>query len=147
MKVFAALLTLLPLIHAHYVFPSLVYSGSTTGEWTYVRQWTGYYTNGPVTDVTSPAFRCNVDGSSAAVGARTSTLNVAAGSTLGFTAKASISHPGPLLVYMAKVPSGQTAKTWDGSGDVWFKIFAQGPNFGASLTWPSSGTSLQSLLP
>jgi len=54
-----------------------------------------------------------------------STLDVAAGSTVGFTAAASISHPGPLQVYLAKVPEGKTAATWDGSGDVWFKIFGR----------------------
>jgi hypothetical protein len=43
---------------------------------------------------------------------------------------------------MAKVPSGQTASSWDGSGAVWFKIFSQGPNIAPSgLTWPSQGAS------
>lgn len=68
-------------------------------------------------------------------------MSVAAGSTVGFTAKASISHPGPLQFYMAKVPSGKTAANWDGSGTVWFKIFGQGPNFGSSLTWASNGAT------
>jgi hypothetical protein len=143
------LLALLPLISlstAHYVFPALIAAGTTTAEWKYVRQWTGYYSNGPVTDVTSPNFRCNVDASSPAVGAKTSTLSVTAGGTLGFTAKASISHPGPMQVYMAKVPEGQTASSWDGSGSVWFKIFGQGPNFGGSLTWPTQGISFHHLL-
>lgn len=40
---------------------------------------------------------------------------------------------------MAKVPAGQTAATWDGAGDVWFKIYAVGPKFGTSLTWPAQG--------
>ncbi|KAL1612693.1 hypothetical protein SLS60_000922 [Paraconiothyrium brasiliense] len=70
------------------------------------------------------------------------TYEVAAGSTLGFTAQSSISHPGTLQFYMAKVPSGQTASTWDGSGNVWFKIFEQGPTITAGgLTWPSQGKS------
>ena len=39
---------------------------------------------------------------------------------------------------MAKVPSGKTAANWDGSGNVWFKIFEQGPTIsGGSLSWPS----------
>lgn len=35
-------------------------------------------------------------------------------------------HKGPILVYAAKVPSGQTAATWDGSGAVWFKLYESG---------------------
>jgi hypothetical protein len=68
------------------------------------------------------------------------TYEVAAGSTLGFTAQSSVSHPGPLQFYMAKVPEGKTAASWDGSGNVWFKIFEQGPNIsGGQLSWPSAG--------
>lgn len=67
-------------------------------------------------------------------------MEVAAGSTVGFTAQSSISHPGTLQFYMAKVPSGQTADSWDGSGNVWFKIFEQGPTIsGGALSWPSQG--------
>ncbi|MCJ1444110.1 MAG: hypothetical protein MMC23_004610 [Stictis urceolatum] len=132
---------LAPLAAAHYVFPALTSGAGSTPDWSYVRQWTGYYTNDPVTSVDSLDIRCNVDASSATVGANTNTLSVAAGSTVGFTVKASITHPGPLQFYLAKVPSGQTAKTFDGSGNVWFKIFGQGPQFGSSLTWPSSGAT------
>lgn len=39
---------------------------------------------------------------------------------------------------MAKVPAGSTAATFDGSGQVWFKILDIGPNFAAdgTATWP-----------
>jgi hypothetical protein len=68
------------------------------------------------------------------------TYEVAAGSTIGFTAQTSVSHPGPLQFYMAKVPEGKTAANWDGSGDVWFKIYEQGPTIsGGQLSWPSNG--------
>jgi hypothetical protein len=41
---------------------------------------------------------------------------------------------------MAKVPTGKTAANWDGSGNVWFKIFSEGPVISAgTLSWPSSG--------
>jgi hypothetical protein len=54
----------------------------------------------------------------------------------------SISHPGPLQFYLAKVPEGKTAADWDGSGDVWFKIYSQGATFsGGQMSWGSSGTS------
>ncbi|KAK2768501.1 hypothetical protein FQN54_000356 [Arachnomyces sp. PD_36] len=122
-------------INAHYVFPSLVSDGTPTAEWKNVRQWTGYYSNGPVTDISSIDIRCNKDGSE---GGKAETLDVTAGSSLGFTAKTSVSHPGTLQFYMAKVPEGSTAADWDGSGSVWFKVFGEGPVIGSGgLTWPS----------
>lgn len=92
-----------------------------------------------MTDVNSEAFRCYqlAPGNEGA-----KVMTVAAGATVGFTAKASVSHPGTLQFYMAKVPSGQTADSWDGAGAVWFKIFSQGPNIAPSgLTWPSQGAA------
>ena len=66
------------------------------------------------------------------------TLDVKAGSTLGFTvADHPIMHIGPMIYYMAKVPSGQKADTWTPSGNVWFKIAQVGPN--ADWTWPPNG--------
>jgi len=126
------------LAQAHYNFPSIIYNGVTTTAWEYVRPWTNYYAYNPVTDVTSTAIRCNVNGDSIFAN---STLPVKAGSTIGFTANPDIYHPGPLLAYMAKVPSGKTAQNWDGSGSVWFKIFQQGPVFpttGDALVWPTN---------
>ena len=39
--------------------------------------------------------------------------------------------------YLAKVPAGQSAKTFTGDGNVWFKIWHEQPTFGSQLTWPS----------
>ncbi|KAK7965096.1 glycoside hydrolase family 61 protein [Apiospora saccharicola] len=37
-------------------------------------------------------------------------------------------------------PSGATAESFDGSGNVWFKIYQDGPSFaGGQITWPSAG--------
>lgn len=138
MKLFTTISALASVAHAHYVFPSLIANGAATGEWTNVRQWTGYYSNGPVTDVNSLSIRCNVDASTKSA----KTLTIAAGSTLGFSAKASISHPGLMQFYMAKVPAGNTADAWDGSGSVWFKVFNDMPGLGASMTWPTQGQRL-----
>jgi len=130
------LLALAGAAQAHYVFPSMTYAGATTAAWTAVRQWTGYYTNDPVTSVTTLDIRCNVDGSTAFA---PNVLTVAAGKTLGFTVTPDIYHAGPVLAYMAKVPSGYTASNWDGAGAVWFKVFAQGPTYtSAALVWPSA---------
>ena len=39
---------------------------------------------------------------------------------------------------MAKVPADKTAATWDGSGNVWFKIYAEKANVSnGALTWAS----------
>ena len=134
------LLALASVAHAHYNFPQMIYAGTTGTAWSNVRQWTGYYTYDPVTTVSTTDIRCNVNGSAAFA---PSILSVAAGSTLGFTVNPDIYHPGPLMAYMAKVPSGKTAANWDGSGNVWFKIYEQGPIFGGSaLVWPSNGSSL-----
>ncbi|CAG8978037.1 hypothetical protein HYALB_00000707 [Hymenoscyphus albidus] len=131
-----SLLTLAASASAHYTFPALIAGGVTTSEWKYVRQWTNYQSNGPVTDVSKVDIRCNVGG---ATKQASGIQSVAAGSKIGFTVAPDIYHPGPLMAYMAKVPAGKTAADWDGSGSVWFKIFEQGPNFGSSLTWPSNG--------
>jgi len=130
-----SLLVVAQLAQAHYNFPSMIYNGVTTTAWAAVRQWTNYYAYTPVTDVTSEAIRCNVDAAFAP-----DTLSVTAGSPLGFTVGPDIYHPGPLLAYMAKVPSGSTAANWDGSGAVWFKVFEDKPVYSTqALTWPSDG--------
>lgn len=135
MKLLTLIAVLASATNAHYVFPQLIANGATTADWQYVRQWTGSNSNGPVTDVSSLSIRCNVDASTKSV----KTMDVAAGSTIGFTAKASISHPGVMQFYLAKVPAGKTAATWDGSGNVWFKVYNDGPTIGTGLTWPTQG--------
>jgi hypothetical protein len=95
-----------------------------------------YQSNGPVTDVSSNAIRCY----ELSPGTASQTYTVNAGDTIGFTAASSISHPGPLQFYMAKVPSDKTAATFDGSGNVWFKVYSQGATFsGGQMTWASNG--------
>jgi hypothetical protein len=90
---------------------------------------------GPVTDISSPQIRCY----ELSPGTASQTYTVAAGDTLGFTAQTSVSHPGPLQFYMAKVPEGKTAATFDGAGAVWFKVYSQGATFsGGQMTWASS---------
>ncbi|MCJ1312645.1 hypothetical protein MMC25_006320 [Agyrium rufum] len=123
---------------AHYNFPSLVVGGQVTTAWQYVRQWTGYYTYQPVTDVTSLDIRCNAGASTV----QASTINVVAGSSIGFTAGPDIYHPGILQVYMAAVPAGKTAATFDGSGSVWFKVDYVGPTVSSSgATFPLNGAT------
>lgn len=113
----------------HYTFPAL--TGTT--DWQYVRTTANYQTNAGLSDVSSEQVRCYTSGAKSA-----STMSVAAGGTVGFKASPNIFHPGPLQFYMAKVPSGQTAATWDGAGNVWFKIYAEKASVsGGQLSWDS----------
>ncbi|KAL2068597.1 hypothetical protein VTL71DRAFT_14934 [Oculimacula yallundae] len=135
MKLLTTIAALTTVANAHYTFPSIISNGVTTPEWVNVRPWTGSYLNGPVTNISSLDIRCNADGSTNFV----KTLAVTAGTTLGFKANSAITHPGVMQFYMAKVPAGSSADTWDGSGSVWFKVFNDGPVFGNSITWPTEG--------
>ncbi|KDN44424.1 hypothetical protein RSAG8_05471, partial [Rhizoctonia solani AG-8 WAC10335] len=93
---------------AHYRFNKYIdTTGTVTGEYVYVRANTNI--NSPLTDVASTDIRCNAGGLTS--GSKTSTTTVPAGSTVGFQADIPLSHPGPMLVYLGKVPSGQTAAT------------------------------------
>lgn len=68
-------------------------------------------------------------------------LDVTAGGTVTFDISPDIYHPGPVNVYMAKAPSSVT--DFDGKGDVFFKIYNDGPTVGSSgLVWPSDGASI-----
>ncbi|CAE6508994.1 unnamed protein product [Rhizoctonia solani] len=125
---FLALALIQPVLGHYRFYKYIDSSGTVTGEYVYVRANTN--TNSPVTDVTSTDLRCNVGG--LASGSATSIATVAAG----------LIHPGPLQVYLGKVPSGQTAATWDGSGANWFKIYAIGADFSSgSLAWPTDNQS------
>ncbi|KAJ8487985.1 hypothetical protein ONZ45_g1165 [Pleurotus djamor] len=118
-RVAASLALLANSVSAHYIW-STVIAGSTTSS-AAVRQ---PINNSPVTDVTSADITCNVTPSPAS-----QTVSVAAGSTLGFILDNTLYHAGPAAIYLGKVPAGQTAATWDGSGANWFKIAEWGATF------------------
>jgi hypothetical protein len=67
--------------------------------------------NSPVTVLTDNNLRCNTGGSS---GSATTTVSVAAGSSVSFTADQAVYHQGPISFYMTKVDSASAA---DGSSD------------------------------
>lgn len=114
------------------LFPAL----AGTADWSSVRTTSNHYSNGPVTDVTSASIRCYE--LSPGTGAATTTP-VAAGSSVSFKVTPNIFHQGPLQFYMARVPAGKTAATWDGAGSVWFKIYAEKASVssGGALSWAS----------
>ncbi|KAL1730527.1 glycoside hydrolase family 61 protein, partial [Schizophyllum commune] len=114
-----------------------------TDAYEYVRQNTN--NNSPVEDVTSTDLRCNVGASS---GAGTSTYNVTAGDTVGFQSDQAVFHPGPFGMYLGKVPDGETAATWDGSGSNWFKIWELGPDIEpGSFTFDTTMTQWTTAIP
>jgi len=103
-----------------------------------------HYSNGGVSDVNSKDIRCFEDPTRDVA----NTTTVAAGSRVSFKATNTMGHPGPSMVYMAKVPAGQTAATWDGSGNVWFKIFEEGPTISnGGLQWKTGGTEISATIP
>ncbi|KAG6873158.1 hypothetical protein C0995_002316 [Termitomyces sp. Mi166 len=103
-----------------------------------------------VTDVTSPDFRCYTSETHATA----TTIDVAAGSTLGIMSDGTIYHPGVSIylalaihswnlvksvnVYMARASNGDAA-SFAGDGAVWFKVYEIGAitNGGTSITWPA----------
>jgi len=85
--------------------------------------------------VTSSDIRCNQ------LSPATATLSVAAGSSVKVNVNPNAYHPGPFQSYLAKVPAGQDINTWDPTGAVWFRIYAEQPKFGSQLTWLGEFTS------
>ncbi|KAH7037795.1 glycoside hydrolase [Microdochium trichocladiopsis] len=116
-------LVLLPTLAAaapHYTFPKL----TGEAEWSSVRQTANWQNNGPVTDVSSEAIRCYERSPGTAAPA---TASVQAGGAIRWSASQAVYHPGALSAYMAKVPSGSTAATFNGAGQVWFKVYQDYP--------------------
>jgi hypothetical protein len=115
----------------------LVHGGQRTTEWTHTRWTIDRFNKAPVTSVTGDAIRCNEDPKRPVA----QTLPVQAGDVVGFYMDSGISHPGPLMLYMAKVPSGQTAASWNGTGSVWFKMYEVGATMGqySQMSWPALG--------
>ncbi|KAJ8520730.1 hypothetical protein ONZ45_g2471 [Pleurotus djamor] len=102
---------------AHYIWSTLIAGGTTSSA--AVRQ---PINNSPVESATSNNLRCNVSPSPASA-----TVNVAAGSTIGFILDNTIYHAGPAAIYLGKAPG--SVASWDGSGANWFKIAEFGANF------------------
>jgi hypothetical protein len=127
-----------PLVVCNPLTPSDTFPSTGSGTWSTVRQTVNFQSNAGLSDVTSEQIRCYTNGNTKAPQIQ----KVAAGGSVTFTASPNIFHPGPLQFYMAKVPSGQTAATWDGAGTVWFKTYAE-PAIIANgqLSWASLSTS------
>ncbi|KAL5504074.1 hypothetical protein ACEPAH_8147 [Sanghuangporus vaninii] len=120
MKLTSALLLAIGAAHsasAHYIWTTLITDSTTSTA--AVRQ---PQNNSPVTDVTPSDITCNVNPSSAS-----ETVDVPAGSTIGFQLDNTVYHQGPAAIYLGKAPG--SAAEWDGSGANWFKISEWGATF------------------
>ncbi|KAF7331273.1 hypothetical protein MKEN_00004400 [Mycena kentingensis (nom. inval.)] len=109
-------------VAAHYVFPALITNGVQSPDWSFARQTNNWQNLEPVTDVTSADIRCYT---SAQSGTAPNVATVAAGSTVTYSIvgnPSALYHDGVVNVYMARVPSGSDVKTWNGAGNVWFKV-------------------------
>ncbi|KAJ6571400.1 glycosyl hydrolase family 61-domain-containing protein [Mycena capillaripes] len=138
-SVLVAVAALVAKVSAHYTWPNLIVGGTNTSTWQYVRQTNNWQDLNPAMDVTSTDIRCYDSLQSGTA----STATVAAGSTVGFTVvgnPSNLYHAGVVNVYMAKAPAGIDVANWDGSGEVWFKVF-QIPAIadGVTFTFPSEG--------
>jgi len=80
------------------IFQKLTANGVQGGVYQNVR--TNTNNNSPVTDLSSNDLRCNVGGGS---GASTSTVSVAAGSSVTFTADIAVYHQGPVSLYVPQL--------------------------------------------
>lgn len=104
---------------------TLVNVGASGTDFAYVRTPVNQYSHAPVENLGSPQMTCYQQGSAPAP----KTFTVAAGGQLPIYFSQAPYHPGPYQVYMAKVPSGKTAATWQPTGAVWFKIYSSGATF------------------
>ncbi|EPS36316.1 hypothetical protein H072_10176 [Dactylellina haptotyla CBS 200.50] len=126
------------IIGAHWTHPLFTFNGQTSTEWQYVRLTTNRWTGDPLQDVSDNQMRCYHQAIPV-----TSTASVSAGSTVSFSVNSVIGHPGGLMFYMAKVPSGKTINSFDGSGNVWFKIYQDAPTYDSNGTphWATLGAT------
>jgi hypothetical protein len=105
-------------------------------DWSLTRKTKNADSKQGVTSATSADIRCYTSAKAASV------AEVPAGSTVHYISTQQINHPGPTQYYLAKVPSGGDVKSWDGSGNVWFKIGTTMPKVDQNkqMTWPGQSS-------
>ena len=118
-------------------FPRLVVDGkSEEKDWSVTRMTKNAQSKQGVENPTSADIRCYTSQTAPNV------ATVPAGSTVHYISTQQINHPGPTQYYLAKVPAGSSAKTFDGSGAVWFKIGTAKPIMDSNkqLVWPAQSS-------
>ncbi|RPA80019.1 hypothetical protein BJ508DRAFT_327688 [Ascobolus immersus RN42] len=117
-----ALLAASPVL-AHYKFTRLFANNGWQPDMKYIRPWTAAISDdGYVADINSADMRCHANARPV-----NEIITVQAGQTVGFGVAGSrgIVHEGVYTAYLARLPSGQALRSWNGDGN-WFKIWAKG---------------------
>lgn len=117
----------------------MVNGKAEAADWSATRMTKNAQSKQGVENPTSPDIRCYTSQTAANVAA------VPAGATVHYVSTQQINHPGPVQYYLAKVPAGSSAKTFDGSGAVWFKISTTMPTSdnNKQLVWPGQSMGSQ----
>lgn len=134
MQLLTTLLLAATAVQAHYTFPRLVVNGKAEEkDWSATRVTKNKDTKQGIENPTASDIRCYQSGNAANV------MTVPAGATIHYVSTQQVNHPGPTQYYIAKVPSGASVTSWDGSGAVWAKISTTMPKVDANkqLTWPA----------
>ncbi|KAI2469830.1 lytic polysaccharide monooxygenase [Annulohypoxylon bovei var. microspora] len=134
MQFLTSLLIVATAVQAHYTFPRLVVDGkSEEADWWATRKTKNADSKTGIESATSADIRCYSSQNAANV------ATVPAGATIHYISTQQVNHPGPTQYYLAKVPAGQSASSWDGSGNVWFKIHTTTPTVDSNkqITWPA----------
>ncbi|KAF2204329.1 glycoside hydrolase family 61 protein [Delitschia confertaspora ATCC 74209] len=130
----ALLLSAAATVNAHYTFPRLIINGQSAEvkDWSATRMTKNANSKQGVENPASADIRCYSSQNAANI------VTVPAGATIHYLSTQQINHPGPTQYYLAKVPEGRSAASWDGSGTVWFKIFTTMPSVDSNkqMTWP-----------
>jgi len=102
-------------------------------DWASTRRTKNDQSKQGIENPTSGDIRCYSSQNAASV------VTVPAGSTIHYISSQQVNHPGPTQYYIAKVPSGASVTSWDGSGAVWAKISTTMPKVDAAkqMTWPA----------
>ncbi|KAF2732510.1 hypothetical protein EJ04DRAFT_608208 [Polyplosphaeria fusca] len=140
-------------VHAHYIFATLsINHGPYSPDWQYIRKpvnpsWTpsGDYSYYPMFDVYSTDIRCGRNATTLGGGVQTATVQAGDHLSVGLSSAVSqVSHGGPGMFYMAKVPEGTKIEEWDADGD-WVKIADLGHVEGTRAEWVTDKKSYKSM--
>lgn len=108
-------------------------------DWSVTRMTKNANSKQGIENPTNPDIRCYQSQNAPGI------ATVPAGSTIHYVSTQQVNHPGPTQYYLAKVPEGQSATTWDGSGAVWAKFHTEmpmvDPTNPGQLTWPGQSMS------
>ncbi|KAI9170837.1 putative endo-beta-1,4-glucanase D [Paramyrothecium foliicola] len=122
MKLLTTLVLAVAVADAHYTFPRLVVNGqSEPSDWYATRMTKNAQSKEGVLSPSNSDIRCYSTQRAANV------LTVPAGATVSYISSQQVNHPGPTQYWIAKVPSGQSATSWDGSGAVWARLSTTTP--------------------